>query len=234
MADEHDDDLDSGSLRHVFSAMRAADEDPPARGLAELMAAARAHAPTPIPWWQRLAHVLRQPPTLALASIAILIGGALLIARPDATIEQVAPQPRSNVAPATAPLLPAPPPATSISAPHDEVRAKDAEPVRDPKPSVPRPRPHATPSAVGESAGRIQAPESETTAAPPKADALSNHEEERAQTQLLWQLTDRATSAAARGDCETAKALATRVAARDPAYYRDHVAIDAAVAKCLN
>ena len=231
MAEEHDDDLESGSLRHVFSAMRASDEDPPACGLAELMAAARAHVPTPVPWWQRIAHVLRQPPALALASIAILIGGALVIARPDATIEQVAPRTRANVAPATAP--PRPPP---NAAPHDEVRAKDAEPARDSKASGPRAR--ATPSAAGESAGWIQAPATEPAAAPTKTDALSNHQEAdltSASAQLiLQQLSARAASAAARGDCEAARALATRVAARDPAYYRDHVAIDAGVAKCLN
>ena len=211
MADEHDDDPDSGSLRHVFSEMRAADEDPPARGLAELMAAARAHAPTSVPWWQRIAHALRQPPALAVASIVILIGGALVISRPDATIEEVAPTTRSNAAQTAIP------PRGPSTPPQDERRAKAAV---TPKDMTPPPRPRATPSAAGESAG-LQAPSSENRAVPP--------------SQLgLQQLSEKAALAATRGDCGAAKALATRVAAQDPSYYRDHVASDAAVAKCLN
>jgi len=227
MADEHDDDPDSGSLRHVFSEMRAVDEDPPARGLAELMAAARAHAPTPVPWWQRIAHALRQPPALAVASIVILIGGALVISRPDATIEEVAPTTRSNVAPTAIP------PRGPSTPPQDERRAKAAV---TPKDMTPPPRPRATPSAAGESAGHLQAPSSENRAVPPSwLGAHSNPEQESAPSQLgLQQLSEKAALAATRGDCEAAKALATRVAAQDPAYYRDHVASDAAVAKCLN
>jgi hypothetical protein len=47
------------------------DEDPPERGLAELMAAARAKAEVMAqpPWWKRLADLLKRPPVLALATV---------------------------------------------------------------------------------------------------------------------------------------------------------------------
>lgn len=78
------DDLDDSalhSMRAVWVSMR--DEDPPAAGLAELLAAARtkAEAMQPRePWWRRALGTLRRPPVLALASVVVLIGGAVWIA----------------------------------------------------------------------------------------------------------------------------------------------------------
>lgn len=57
------------------------DEDPPERGLAELMAAARAKAEIMAspPWWKRLGELLRRPPVLALATVVVLIGGVIIV-----------------------------------------------------------------------------------------------------------------------------------------------------------
>jgi hypothetical protein len=69
-------------MRAVWLAMR--DEDPPDRGLAELLAAARhkAEAMQPRPSaWQRLMSALRRPPVLAFATVTVLIAGAVLIGR---------------------------------------------------------------------------------------------------------------------------------------------------------
>jgi len=79
---ERDDGPELGAMRSVWLTMR--DEDPPEGGLAELLAAARAKAqamqarPT---LWQRLAAGLRRPPALALATVLVLVGGAVLLVR---------------------------------------------------------------------------------------------------------------------------------------------------------
>ena len=82
--DDADEDLKLPPLRAVWLAIP--DEEPPQRGLAELMAAARVKAdemakPSP---WQRIVALLRRPPVLALASLMILVGGAVLIGKRDA------------------------------------------------------------------------------------------------------------------------------------------------------
>ncbi len=89
--DDHDDELAADDdvdveaaklrqLRAVWVAMR--DEDPPDRGLAALMSAARAQAdmmkPT-VSWWQRVLAAMRRPPVLALATVVVLIGGTIAI-----------------------------------------------------------------------------------------------------------------------------------------------------------
>ncbi len=80
--DNHDDDAQLQQLRAVWVSMR--EEDPPDRGLAALMAAARTkaaeleQAASPS-WWQRIAATLRRPPVLALATVTLLLGGALIV-----------------------------------------------------------------------------------------------------------------------------------------------------------
>lgn len=213
---EHEDDLDVGSMRSVFSVMRAADEEPPMHGLAALMAAATAHAPKPQTWWQGVTHALRQPPVLALASIAILIGGALVISRPDPSLEAVAPR--------VAPLTPVAPSTLAI-----EPRVAPNAPAVEPRRIV---------SPRSEMRAAAPAPGSEDAESPATAAALPTlplaAEQGASGVLALQGLFAEATSAAARGDCETARALATRVARQAPVYYRDHVATDAAVATCLN
>lgn len=80
-----DGDIDDDglkSLRAVWLSMP--DEDPPERGLADLMAAARvkanemAEAQQPS-LWERFLCMMRRPQVLALATIMILIGGAVFI-----------------------------------------------------------------------------------------------------------------------------------------------------------
>ena len=80
MSGAADDDDETRRLREVHSAFRSLpDEEPPERGLAELMAAARVKATEmkPAPWWR----VLFRPPMLALATVMVLVGGAVLIGR---------------------------------------------------------------------------------------------------------------------------------------------------------
>jgi len=80
--DDRDDDAQLRQLRAVWVSMR--DEEPSDRGLAALMAAAREkaseleHAAQPS-WWQRVLASLRRPPVLALATVTVLLGGALII-----------------------------------------------------------------------------------------------------------------------------------------------------------
>lgn len=80
--DERDEGPELRAMRSVWFTMR--DEDPPEGGLAELLAAARAKAETmqarPT-LWQRLAAGLRRPPALALATVLVLVGGAVLLGR---------------------------------------------------------------------------------------------------------------------------------------------------------
>jgi len=70
------------AMRAVWLTMR--DEEPPDRGLAELLAAARGAAETmrgrPT-LWQRLVAGWRRPPALALATVMVLVGGAVILGR---------------------------------------------------------------------------------------------------------------------------------------------------------
>jgi hypothetical protein len=93
--DDESDDPQLTSLRAVWLAMP--DEEPPERGLADLMAAARVKAEEMArpSLWQRIAAVLRRPPVLALATVLVLVGGAVFIGQrrdkleaPTPTVEQ--------------------------------------------------------------------------------------------------------------------------------------------------
>lgn len=88
--DDHDDDAQLKQLRAVWVTMR--DEDPPDRGLAALMTAAREKAteleeaarPS---WWQRVVATLRRPQVLALATVTLLLGGALVVTQRSARMK---------------------------------------------------------------------------------------------------------------------------------------------------
>ena len=89
------------------------DEEPPERGLAELMAAARVQADVmsrqteaPAPWWKRMFEVLRRPPVLALATILVLFGGVIVVGRHPDQVQAPAPE----AIPAVAPVVQPPPP----------------------------------------------------------------------------------------------------------------------------
>ena len=121
MTDERDerDDADPQlrSLRQVWLSMP--DEDPPMRGLDALMAAATAKAremapPATESFWHRLLATLRRPPVLALATVMVLIGGAVLISQRDSVKDGAQPsveqqRAKESVAPAATPPVAAPP-----------------------------------------------------------------------------------------------------------------------------
>jgi hypothetical protein len=165
-----DDDLDDPTLRSmraVWISMR--DEEPPSSGLAELLAAARVKAEEMQPrepWWQRIFAVMRQPPVLALATVVVLLGGAVVIgtrreafeARPEAELAQdrgagaaeelAAPAERARDSGERS--LPAPDPAATpagaaaagSAAPSETTAVAPAPPSPPPKPAVravPRP-----------------------------------------------------------------------------------------------
>lgn len=70
------------SMRSVWLSMRDSDAEPPASGLAALMAAARDKADHMKPkeaWWRRSFAMLLRPPVLAAATIVVLIGGAVVL-----------------------------------------------------------------------------------------------------------------------------------------------------------
>jgi hypothetical protein len=79
------------------------DEDPPERGFAELMAAARAKAESMAnpPWWKRVFELLKRPPVLALATVVVLIGGVIIVHREPAELSApaAAPPPATEPAP---------------------------------------------------------------------------------------------------------------------------------------
>ncbi len=81
-AGDRADHPDLRAMRAVWLSMR--DEAPPDGGLAELLAAARAKAETmqtrPA-FWQRLVAGLRRPPAMALATVMVLVCGAVLLTR---------------------------------------------------------------------------------------------------------------------------------------------------------
>ncbi len=80
-----DDDPDLapglGSMRSVWLGMR--EEEPPSRGLGELMAAARTQAAAmkPVSWWRRSFAMLVRPPMLAAATVLVVVGGAVMLDR---------------------------------------------------------------------------------------------------------------------------------------------------------
>jgi hypothetical protein len=113
------DDPQLQSLRAVWLAMP--DEEPPQRGLAELMAAARVKADamaTPS-LWQRISALLRRPPVLALATVLVLIGGAVFIGQRKDSMqaEHVAMESPPAATPSTAAAVPSAGSAAAASAP---------------------------------------------------------------------------------------------------------------------
>jgi hypothetical protein len=133
-------DLKLRAMRAVWLEMR--DEDPPSGGLADLLAAARvkAEAMQPRPsWWQRLLAEMRRPTALALATIVVLIAGAVLVGRrtlPEAgTVEPPVPEHVAREPPAT--------PAAGHLETRGEMRNEARDEARDgvlaPQPASPAP-----------------------------------------------------------------------------------------------
>lgn len=253
MADESDDDPQLKSLRAVWLEMR--DEDPPSRGLDALMAAARSQATVfaKPSLWKRFVDQLRRPPVLAFASLALLIGGAVVLTRHDDAIEKAQPTsvtPREIEAPAgnsekTTPTA-APSPVTNAPAKSLEDRGGTRDDQRATHHKAPRPaahgqaemgfeRPAAPPPPPPPPATEMRTDdaveEAPTTRQPaPGPKAAAPKVEPAPAAELAAQLATQMRSAQARGDCENAKAIAARIARQDPAYYRERVAAE--ISKC--
>jgi hypothetical protein len=261
MSEREDDDPQLRALRAVWLAMP--DEDPPSRGLDALMAAARVKAgemTAVAPWWRRVLDVLRRPPVLALASVVVLIGGAVLISQREDVKqgpalrqrEDRAPEQQKQIAPAApavAPTLetkPEPPP--EVVNPH--AGADTIEPPRpvvphhheSPKPPVARPpsgitAPAFTPATKTapklDEAKRPQAGEDAFGA----TDAAVTDDKEATtrgpRQTMVDQLLVQSRTAANRGDCENARLIAARIQKQDGTFYRERVATDTAIQKCI-
>jgi len=239
------------------------DEEPPERGLAELMAAARvkADAMTRPSWLQRMFAVLRKPPVLALATVMVLLGGVVLIGKRKEQLEPT-PPPRIERPTISAPTGSAAVGGAPTEAPVDEVKPAEAlerEKREEPtQPTPPRPaRRHApasntatTPSPPPPRVESAKKPATsfdddtklESDSAP---GAMTGGEAQAAEPPKasaapkqdratpVSQYFTQARTAATRGDCAAARVLAGRIAKQDAQYYRDVVVNDATIKKCL-
>lgn len=248
MADEDPDDPQLKSLRAVWLAMRDSDEEPPDSGVSALMAAARSQASmmaaAKAPWWKRMFEQLRRPPVLALASLLVVIGvGVVLTSHHDALEKAptTAPVQEKELPPANldvggAATLPTAPGPAQDDQPHDK-KALDGEPPVHrhlTSPTRTSAGKAATPSVRSDpepafQTGEGQAADAKIDAKAPKTEAATPVPPSRV---LVDQLAAQAKQAAQRGDCENAKAIATRIAGQDAAYYRDHVARE--LSSCLS
>lgn len=238
---EHDDD-DDGSLRPlraVWLSMR--DEEPPADGMAALLQAARVKAdemkarPSA---WQRFVGALRRPPVLALAGVAVLISGAIVLGnRRDAMrapTEPAAPAvERAPTAPTTEP--PAPPVAEPAEAAGSAV-ATDPPPA--PMPATPRParkaaskaKPPVEPPPLATEALQDEATVDQDSGARTTAKTPVAPTAPVAGAHKLEKATE---AAAARGDCPEVKRSAQQLSRSDRPAYEALVQRNAAVARCL-
>jgi hypothetical protein len=223
--------------------MRDNDEEPRDSGVSALMAAARSQAMqmAPAPWWKRMLEQLRRPPVLALASLLVLIGGAVLLTKHDA-IEKAptsAPMREKELPHSNLDIGGAPPPVApaSVSPQLQPDVAKDKQPQPPPvthrHPSSHTSAGPSTGQATGTLAPAPQRTEDafESGDSRPAAAHKASADAPPPSQVLVDQLAAQARRAAKRGDCENAKAIATRIAGQDAAYYRDHVAGD--LAACL-
>jgi hypothetical protein len=201
------------------------DEDPPERGFAELMAAARVKADVMAnpPWWKRLFTVARRPPVLALATVVVVLCGVIVVGRPHDQAMSPAPAmdvPAGSLAPrarGAMPEAPPPPPEQQPAqaplekkaAPKHEGKAAEVKPVDDVK--LGGEKQDATfESETVDQAAIMKAPEVRKNVKAP--DPLA-----------------RCREAAARRDCATAKACVDGA----PATYKASAATDAALKSCL-
>lgn len=146
--DDGRDELDDPALRSMramWISMR--DEEPPAAGLAALLAAARVKAEEMRPrepWWRRIAVAMRRPPVLALATAVVLLGGAVVIgARREAfdAMPRIEGAPAGGGEAAATKLEPAMAPAADTAATAATADVSDDEPAAAPGATRPAPRP---------------------------------------------------------------------------------------------
>ncbi len=189
------------------------DEDPPERGLAELLAAARVKAEVMAnpPWWKRLFSVMRRPPVLALATVVVLLGGVIVVGRHHD--EAASPAPSVDV------------PAGPL-----DTRARGAVPESPPPPPPPE-KPREVPHGQAFGGEAQHAPELDTTAPVEKAGKADIEKAESAGTKKAGTEKPagplaRCRAAAARRDCAAAKACVKDLGNVD-------VGADAALRSCL-
>lgn len=256
MTDDNAEDDGLESLRAMWLSMP--DEDPPDRGFAELMAAARVKADEMAAakpsLWQRLLDVCRRPPVLALATVTVLAGGAVLIgqrgdqmeAEPPAATQPVIATGAAEKAPAEPP---APDPAAApsmdegkpVEAPAEQAvatppAAKQTSKGRKQASGADRLRARTSTTALDDTVENEKADSSESTTVERSeslGDARAGAAAPMKSTPTTAQLHDSARAAAVRGDCETARTLARRIEKQDAAYYTAKVVRDAALAACL-
>ncbi|HUS27625.1 MAG TPA: hypothetical protein VMZ53_03930 [Kofleriaceae bacterium] len=239
--DDGGDDAQLRSLRAVWLAMP--DEDPPERGLDALMAAAHtkakqmADASSEMPaqaaaepaimtsWWERFVALFRRPPMLALATVIVLVAGAVVI--------------NNRGMNATAP--------STNSAPSPE----DVPTERRERESLKDNAPPAMPEASGGAQEQdVRGPRRGTNEGIVKEQATADKgeasngragdswvgvplEEKTAEQASKDRLLDDAKTAAARGDCTSARNVARQLEKQDLGYYRSRVAPDPSIADCL-
>jgi len=251
MADEDPDDPQLKSLRAVWLSMRDNDEDPPDSGVSALMAAARSQASlmaaARAPWWKRMFDQLRRPPVLALASLVLVVCVGVLLANHHDALEKApisAPVqekelPHGNVELGGTAAAPTP------VAPDEKAGERADKKTPEPAPTMhrnPTPMPHTASGANKSMTAPVQSvPRAEAafesddgvTAGKSKTEAKTEAATATPPSRVLVdQLAAQARKAAQRGDCENAKAIATRIAGQDATYYRDHVAGD--LASCVS
>jgi hypothetical protein len=111
-------------------------------------------------------------------------------------------------------------------APNPTVRGQGEAAFERPAPPPPPPPPHAD-TLTDENA----APDSGAAAGMKASGQAAPQQQTRAPAEVLAeQLATQMRSAAARGDCDNAKAIAARIARQDPTYYRERVASE--ISKC--
>jgi hypothetical protein len=215
------------------------DEDPPERGLAELMAAARVKAEIMArpPWWKRALDVMKRPPVLALATVVVLVGGVIVVGHHKEDVQTAAPavQPPPEAAPVLAPAagsaaMPTPP------APEEVPPATPPAPPPPPPPKVEKHRetkpitkalPPLKPAVVtGTSKLELAEP-----AADDEAETVQKAPVPRAEP-LSVQL-GRCRAAATHKDCAGARTCAKQLEQRDRAFYDTNAANDADLKPCL-
>lgn len=237
------------------------DEDPPERGLAELMAAARVKAEVMMrpPWWKRVLDVMKRPPVLALATVVVLLGGVIVVGHHRDEVQDARPivQPEGagafgagSAAAVTAPVGDA---AAVESAPATPAQFEEHTAPPPPPPPPAKVTHHgASPSKTIKAEPPPEKPTAKTDVAPRPEPVkavtggakleLAEPTAEEAETvqkapvpraEPLGVQLRRCRAAATNNDCTSARTCAKQLEQRDRAYYDANAANDATLKPCL-
>ena len=218
------------------------DEDPPDRGFAELMAAARVKAEVMAnpPWWKRLFAVARRPPVLALATVVVVVCGVLVVGRPHEEAMPPAPAvdvPAGSLDTRARGITPESPPPPMQQAPLDKAseekheakkQAIGVEPQVQAADGKPNEKPVDDVKLGGDKLDTTLESEPVDTNAP-KAQTTATNAPKGGMKKAPADPLARCRAAAARRDCVAAKACV----AGAPATYKANAASDAALKSCL-